>query len=260
MASRKTGDQLGREVLLPSLPKRIISLVPSQTELLFNLGLNQEVIGITKFCVHPNQWLQKKTVIGGTKNFWFDIIDELQPDLIIGNKEENYLEGIERLSKKYPVWLSDVTSFENSLECIRLIGGITNKQEEANSLVERIQLNFEELKEIEPVRVLYLIWQNPWMAAGSGTFIDSLLTKIGFTNCLEIERYPTLTDIQIKDLNPELIFLSSEPYPFSKKHSKVVSQAFPNSNVILVDGEYFSWFGSRLVHAPSYFESLIRQI
>ena len=120
--------------------------MPSQTELLFDLGLDQEVIGITKFCIHPKNWLQEKTTIGGTKNFWFDIIDELQPDLIIGNKEENYLEGVEPLSKKYPVWLSDVTSYESALACIQLIGVITNRANLAKALVEKIQSNLFQIQ------------------------------------------------------------------------------------------------------------------
>src|SRR5688572_18524064 len=105
MPSLSFPDQIGNTIVLPRLPQRIISLVPSQTELLADLGLDLEVVGITKFCIHPEDWHSKKTIVGGTKNFNLQTIGQLNPDLIIGNKEENYKEGIERLREKFPVWM-----------------------------------------------------------------------------------------------------------------------------------------------------------
>ena len=93
-------DQLNRNIFIPNPPKRIISLVPSQTELLVDLGLEDRIVGVTKFCVHPRDLREKKTIVGGTKNYRFEVIDSLQPDLIIGNKEENDKEGIEILASK----------------------------------------------------------------------------------------------------------------------------------------------------------------
>jgi ABC-type Fe3+-hydroxamate transport system substrate-binding protein len=247
-------DQLGRQVEFLFPPKRIISLVPSQTELLFDLGLDKEVIGITKFCVHPSNWLQSKTVVGGTKNFWFEKITKLNPDLIIGNKEENYKEGIDLLCEKYPVWLSDVTKFEEAIEMILSIGKLTNREEISYSLSSKIQSDFWDLHPKSHKRVLYLIWKNPWMAAGTTTFINSMLEKIGFINCISEPRYPIISEEQIKWLNPEIIFLSSEPYPFRQNHLKELLSINSTSHVSLVDGEYFSWFGSRMVHAPAYFK------
>ncbi len=247
-------DQLGRQVEFLFPPKRIISLVPSQTELLFDLGLDKEVIGITKFCVHPPHWLLHKTIVGGTKNFWFDRIAELNPDLIIGNKEENYKEGIDLLSEKYPVWLSDITKFEEALEMILSIGKLTDREEISSSLSNKIQSNFLDLPPKNNKRVLYLIWKSPWMAAGQCTFINSMLEEIGFVNCISEPRYPIISEELIGRLNPDVILLSSEPYPFRQNHVKEVSGINSTSHVSLVDGEYFSWFGSRMVHAPAYFK------
>ena len=102
---------MGVHIELKSAPRRIVSLVPSQTELLYDLGLEDRVVGITKFCVHPDYWRKTKKIIGGTKNFDFDTIRSLQPDLILGNKEENYQQGIAELKKEFPVWMSDIAGF-----------------------------------------------------------------------------------------------------------------------------------------------------
>ena len=109
-------DQTGRKITLDKPPHRIISLVPSQTELLYDLGLHNEVIGITKFCVHPQEWFQHKTRVGGTRQINIDIIHELRPDLIIANKEENVKEQVEELAGYYPVWISDVKHLEAAYE------------------------------------------------------------------------------------------------------------------------------------------------
>jgi ABC-type Fe3+-hydroxamate transport system substrate-binding protein len=249
-------DHLLREVEVVYPPKRIISLVPSQTELLFYLGLSGRVVGITKFCVHPPQWHNSLQKIGGTKNFKFEIIDQLRPDLIIGNKEENYVSGISVLQTKYPVWVSDVSSYEQALRMIEEVGTLTDRIDPANSLRKEIEARFERLPKKKPTRVLYLIWRQPWMAAGKGTFIDSMLSKIGLVNVVEEARYPTLSEAQLQQMQPELIYLSSEPYPFKQKHIQELKAVVPNSEVTLVDGELFSWYGSRMLLAPDYFASL----
>jgi ABC-type Fe3+-hydroxamate transport system substrate-binding protein len=249
-------DHLLREVEVVYPPKRIISLVPSQTELLFYLGLSDRVVGITKYCAHPQKWVRNLPKIGGTKNFKFEIIDQLKPDLIIGNKEENYESGISALQTKYPVWVSDVSSYEQALQMIEEVGALTDRIDPANSLRNEIDARFERLPKKKPTRVLYLIWRQPWMAAGKGTFIDSMLSKIGFVNVVEEARYPTLSDAQLQQMQPELIYLSSEPYPFKQKHIHELKAVVPNSEVTLVDGELFSWYGSRMLLAPDYFASL----
>jgi ABC-type Fe3+-hydroxamate transport system substrate-binding protein len=249
-------DHLHRELEIPYPPKRIISLVPSQTELLFYLGLSDRVVGITKFCVHPRESVKSLPKIGGTKNFRFEIIDQLKPDLIIGNKEENYESGISVLQIKYPVWVSDVSSYEQALQMIEEVGALTNKEQQAASLRNEIEARFQKLSLKIPRRVLYLIWRQPWMAVGKGTFIDSMLSKIGLVNVVEEARYPTLSEAQLQQMMPELIYLSSEPYPFKQEHIHELQSVVPNSEVILVDGELFSWYGNRMLLAPDYFASL----
>ncbi len=247
-------DQMGTIVTCASPPERIISLVPSQTELLASLGLDENVVGITKFCVHPDSWRQTKTKVGGTKQFDFSCIDSLEPDLIIGNKEENYLEGIETLKAKYPVWMSDISTLNDALDMIRELGDITGKLDQAGKLITEIETSFP--GRVYNQRVLYLIWKNPWMAAGRDTFIHDMISRIGFDNVVLHDRYPELSEDQIRSLEPELVFLSSEPYPFRERHIAEVRRFLPRAQVLTVDGEMFSWYGSRLKYAPDYFRSL----
>lgn len=242
-----------------NLPQRIISLVPSQTELLADLGLGDRVVGITKFCIHPEEWRKTKAIVGGTKNFDFDMIRSLNPDLIIGNKEENYQEGIEELQKHFPVWMSDIVTIDDACQMILSIGDITDASEKASALIERIKNEFKSVVRLEPQSTLYLIWKNPWMGAASGTFIDEMLKLSGLRNCLKSKtRYPELTSDEIGQLNPELILLSSEPYPFKEKHMEELQMLCPTSKILLVDGEMFSWYGSRLLKFPTYLEDLKR--
>lgn len=249
-------DQMGRTVSIPANPQRIVSLVPSQTELLFDLGLGDRVVGITKFCIHPSEWFKTQTRVGGTKNFNFDIINQLQPDLIIGNKEENYKEGIDLLANDYPVWMSDIYTLPDALAMITAIGSITQTEAKAHELVHTIKQGFEALKPPAPRRALYLIWRNPYMAAGTNTFIDAMLPYAGFNNVVDAERYPQLTPEAIQALAPDFILLSSEPYPFKDKHIAELQTLVPDAKIRLVDGELFSWYGSRLQYAPAYFEGL----
>ena len=250
-------DQLGNQVSFTYPAERIVSLVPSQTELLADLGLERQVVGITKFCVHPSGWLRTKIIIGGTKNFQFDVIDDLKPDLIIGNKEENYLEGITRLKQKYPIWLSDIVTLPDAYSMITSMGELTNTETKAHLIRDQIAERLQSVKKRSANSVLYLIWRNPWMAAGSDTFINSMLTMLNLKNALEnVARYPQLSKEQIADLRPDFIFLSSEPYPFREKHIEELKKISPLSRVILVDGEMFSWYGSRLLKAADYFNLL----
>jgi ABC-type Fe3+-hydroxamate transport system substrate-binding protein len=250
-------DQLGNSITLSSSPQRIISLVPSQTELLADLGLDDEVVGITKFCIHPKSWQKTKTIVGGTKNFRFDVIESLKPDLIIGNKEENYQEGIAQLKSKYPVWMSDIVTLNDAFAMIQQTGDLTDTSERTTNLLAQIKNSFLSIEKLPPLKTLYLIWQKPWMAAAPGTFIHELMTTAGLVNCLsQHTRYPELDEEKIKALNPELIFLSSEPYPFVQKHVSEMKSLFPRAKIMLVDGEMFSWYGSRLRKFPEYLKAL----
>ena len=251
-------DMLGRQVDINFPPKRIVSLVPSQTELLYDLGLESEVVGITKFCIHPNDWFRTKTRVGGTKNVDLNKVAALQPDLIIANKEENVKEQIEALSNIAPVWVSDIQDIAGSLQMIAAIGTLTGTENKANHLASNIKKGFNGLRCIKEKRVAYLIWHNPWMCAGGGTFIDNILEHMGWENVFkEQTRYPVLTNHDFSNPAIDLFLLSSEPYPFKDGHIALIKAVNPNADVWLVDGEMFSWYGSRLLSALTYLQGLI---
>jgi ABC-type Fe3+-hydroxamate transport system substrate-binding protein len=255
-------DQLNRVVDIPAFPQRIISLVPSQTELLHDLGLEEEVVGITKFCVHPQKWFREKQRIGGTKNVQLEKVASLQPDLIIANKEENVKEQVEELVKNYPVWTSDVHTLDDALQMIETIGCITGKKETATAIGAAIRNGFTQFQtpDTKP-HAAYLIWKDPYMSIGGDTFIHHLLEYAGFRNIFGNRlRYPIITAADLQIARCELLLLSSEPYPFKQKHIEELQQQLPQTKIILVDGELFSWYGSRLLQAPAYFENLRRQI
>jgi ABC-type Fe3+-hydroxamate transport system substrate-binding protein len=252
-------DQLGREVTFLYPPLRIISLVPSQTELLFDLGLQKQVAGVTKFCLYPPAARQMASVIGGTKNFDFAKIKAASPDLIIGNKEENYQEGIGQLERHFPVWLSDITSLPEALAMIRRVGDLTGKLSVAEPLAVEIKQSFDRLRLAagSPPLAAYFIWRKPYMVAASGTFIDDMLRRAGFRNAFAgLSRYPEVTPGQLAEIAPAHIFLSSEPYPFGEKHLAEFREICPTAHIQLVDGELFSWYGSRLRLSAAYFQQL----
>lgn len=252
-------DQMRRTVEVNSTVLRIVSLVPSQTELLVDLGLREKLVGITKFCIHPPELRKEVQLIGGTKNAKIDLIRSLNPDLIIGNKEENNQTDIEQLEQEFPVWMSDIFNLEDALEMLDKIGELTGTQQKAAELRFAIEKNFESLNPLKSTgkSVLYLIWKNPYIAAGKNTFIDSLLETLGFENAMNQDRYP---EVNLETVNPDFVFLSSEPYPFKEKHIDELQKQFPESRIVLVDGEYFSWYGSRLLGAPAYFLELLGSI
>jgi len=263
-SKQKRQDQLGRSLIVPHSPKRIISLVPSQTELLFDLGLDEEIVGITKFCIHPHHKVKDKPIVGGTKNFRFEVIAALQPDVIIGNKEENYREGLEQLTEQYPVWISDVKNLPQAQAMIAQVGQLVGQTEESNDLNAQITENFTTIRPLkrEP-RVAYLIWRDPYMVAGKDTFIHEMLRLCGFANPFSVaqeSRYPEVTVERLKNTALDHIFLSSEPFPFQEKHRLEMQKICPNVPVTLVDGEPFSWYGSRLLKTPAYFKQLLEKL
>ncbi len=251
-------DMMGNEVELIYPPKRIISLVPSQTELLYDLGLNKEVAGITKFCVHPDEWFRNKTRVGGTKTVNLEIVKTLHPDLIIANKEENTRSQIEELSTQYPVWVSDIQTIDDSRQMILEVGALVGKAGEAQIVVQDIAKGFAALnKSARPKKVAYFIWRKPWMCAGGDTFISNMIAAIGWENALaDRKRYPEIKLEELRDKQIDLVLLSSEPYPFKDGHIAEIRAVFPGVEVILVDGEMFSWYGSRLREAVKYFGDL----
>ena len=244
-------DQVGQTIELTHTPRRIISLVPSQTELLFDLGLDEEIVGVTRYCVRPADRCGKKTVI----------IDELQPDLIIGNKEENYRQGIERLRERYPVWLSDILTLADALAMIASVGAIVDRQDAATRLVAEIAAGIDGLPNFKPLRVIYLIWHKPFMVAGHKTFAHEMIYHCGFINAFgHLSRYPEVDAKRIAGAKADLMLLSSEPFPFGPRHQQALRDLFPSLPAVLVDGQMFTWYGSRLRHAPDYFRRLRRQL
>ena len=257
-------DQMNSTIRLSGIPRRIVSLVPSQTELLFDLGLGDRVVGITKFCIHPNEWYTSKSRIGGTKDVDFEKVKALEPDLIIGNKEENDKKNIVSLKSIAPIWMSDIYTLEDSLTMMIQLGEILEVQEKSIEIVNSIQSNFELFRNqsisffSNRPTVLYLIWRNPYLAAGKTTFIDDLLSRCGFVNFINETRYPEIPDSQGNC--PDYIFLSSEPYPFKEVHIQELQSIYPTSIIKLVDGEMFSWYGSRLLKSTIYFSDLVTNL
>lgn len=252
-------DQMKRKCVLDHVPERIVSLVPSQSELLYDLGLKKRIAGCTKFCIHPRELHEQCPKIGGTKQLNIEKIRALRPDLIIGNKEENIREQIEELEKEFPVWMSDVNNYEEALQMIGMIGDLCDVKPQALSLIRDIETAFEQLKNIpesEDKTTVYLIWKDPFMAAGKHTFIDSMIKKAGFVNLIKESRYPELSIDSLKNTAARYVWLSSEPYPFSEQHVRQLQECLPQSRICLVDGEMFSWYGSRMKQAASYFISL----
>lgn len=255
---RRFTDQMQREIVINYPPQRIICLVPSLTELLFYLGLGPKLVGITKFCVYPSGLTKHIPKVGGTKKLHLDRFEEMKPDLIIANKEENEREQIQQLSETYPVWLSDIRSIDQALEMIRQIGLLTNTTLKANRLVRQLKEHFETLsRPARRIRAAYLIWYRPLMAAGSDTFIHAMLDLAGFVNVFaDRQRYPEIRDHELVEARPQLILLSSEPFPFREKHLAEFEDLCPEAKIKLVDGTLFSWYGSRLLQSVPYLNRL----
>jgi ABC-type Fe3+-hydroxamate transport system substrate-binding protein len=260
MSSIAHTDQMGRIFAYGQNPMRIVSLVPSITELLFDLGLADRLVGRTKFCILPDPEVKSIPVVGGTKQIHFDVIERLKPDLIIGNKEENTKEDIEFLEKIYPVWMSDVEKWEDMIDLILKLGHLTGQSSRSDQLIIQYEQLYGEWWEFfakKQLNVAYLIWRNPFMAAGSGTFIDNFLNFLGIKNAFNhLQRYPEINASTELSGKVSHVFLSSEPYPFTEIHFSEVQTIFPGASIIIVDGMFFSWYGSRLLHMKKYIYEL----
>jgi ABC-type Fe3+-hydroxamate transport system substrate-binding protein len=259
-------DQLGTFHSFKRSPKRIISLVPSQTELLYDLGQESKLVGLTKFCVHPSHLKSTKKIVGGTKKVHVEKIRLLQPDLIIANKEENTQEIVELLSEIAPVWVTNIVTIEDNQQMISDFGQLLNCSTEAQKWIDKINfayLDFQTFVKKKPVRkVAYFIWKNPYMVVGSDNFINELLKINRFANVYDqMSRYP---EIELEKINsegrPDLILLSSEPFPFKEVDAREIGSFVEDAQTIFVDGEMFSWYGSRLIKAFNYFKSLHQRL
>lgn len=256
-------DQLHRNLFLPQTPKRIVSLVPSQTELLVDLGLKNNLAGITKFCVHPEKLRKEVPVVGGTKEVKIEKIQAAKPDIILCNKEENTPEMVKKLEKIAPVHVSDIHNLSDAYEMIRQYGNMFSAEGNSTEIIRHIQQaqdSFQGFIDGKPIlKTTYFIWKKPWMVVGGNTFINEMLKLTGFKNVYENqERYP---EVQLSDLKPvDWVLLSSEPYPFSEKHLADFKGIVSPEKICFVDGEYFSWYGSRLIKAFDYFRRLREKI
>jgi iron complex transport system substrate-binding protein len=255
-------DQMGHVVEFPESPKRIVSLVPSQTELLYDLGLEANIVGITKFCVHPYHFKSTKKIVGGTKKAHFEKIRLLEPDIIICNKEENTLEMVNELCQICPVWVTNIITIEDNFTMISDFGKLFNRRTEAQKWNDKLSFalaDFQQFINGKPnCKVAYFIWKNPYMVAGDDNYINEMLQLCHLTNIYSGKgRYP---EIEIKKIriegDPDLVFLSSEPYPFKEEDAFEIGRYTHHAKTIFVDGEMFSWYGSRMLKALSYFKRL----
>lgn len=230
--------------------KRIISLVPSLTELLIDLGLKERLVGRTRFCVHPKDEVEDIPIMGGTKNPRLEKIKAANPDYILANKEENRKEDIEELSEEFHINLTDIATIEDALITIHELGGELQAEGKAQKLISSINQVLDEIPEEPPQRAAYLIWKDPWMTVGSDTYIHNVMQHWKLENVFgDKTRYQKITFYDLTERNPDLILLSSEPYPFKEKHLAEFEEAFPNTRTLLVEGEWFSWYGSHMLHS-----------
>lgn len=248
-------DQLGRTVMQLHAPQRIVSLVPSLTELLYTLQLEKKVLGITRFCVHPAHWQKQKVNIGGTKKVHIDKVRALRPDLVIASKEENIKDQVEEIAGFAPVWVSDISSLQQALEAIIQLGIICNRQQIAQQLSNAIAAGFAQFSHPMPsIPAAYLIWKDPYMTIGGDTFIHQMMQYCGLDNVFANQnRYPVVTIEELQQSRCRVILLSSEPYPFREKQLLLLQKQLPGKLVQLADGELFSWYGSRLLQSAPYF-------
>lgn len=236
---------------------KVISLVPSITEALFDLGLTEnEIIGRTKFCIHPEEKVKNIEIIGGTKNLNIEKIKSLKPNLILANKEENVKEQVESLKEDFKVIVYNTETIEDNYYLVKNLGLLFNKEKRAQAFNLKVYEVLHQTKLKSSLKAAYLIWKNPYMTVGSDTFIHNVLSEIGFENIFKnTTRYP---EIQVEDLaEAEVIMLSSEPFPFKEKHIAELKEFYPDKKIMIVDGEAFSWYGTHIAKCENYFKELI---
>ena len=240
--------------------QRIVSLVPSTTETLCALGLESKVVGITRYCVHPPHLLSTKSTIGGTKQVNWKSLEHINPEIAIGNKEENTPAIFDGLKKRnIPYFVAFPQTLEEAKLDIYKLGELFGVHQTANEICQSITSQLSQLKPLKNTfTYAYLIWRKPWMAVNHNTFIDSMLSQIGGINiCSELAaRYPTLSLEKLMSLNPDVIFLSSEPYAFNDTHVDELKMAGFRQPVIHISGEYCSWHGVRIKEALNYLQAL----
>jgi ABC-type Fe3+-hydroxamate transport system substrate-binding protein len=255
-------DAAGKRHEVAAASARIVSLVPSITELLFDLGLQSNLVGRTGFCIHPKDLVRKVPKVGGTKTIDLARIKRLHPTHLVVNIDENPRGMVEEIAKFVPhVVVTHPRAPRDNLDLYRLLGGIFSRQEQAEALCRRFEHAYDEVATIGASwprqQVLYLIWKAPWMTVSSDTYISRMLATVGWDTVApnSSSRYPTV------DLTPQFlakvdfVLLSSEPYTFRERHCVEVLDALPErsrTRVALIDGSMTSWYGSRAIPGLTY--------
>jgi ABC-type Fe3+-hydroxamate transport system substrate-binding protein len=258
----------------PAQPNsRIVSLVPSLTELLIDLGLATQLVGRTGFCIHPHVAVQAIPKVGGTKDVNLAKVRALSPTHVLVNVDENTLPTVQALRKFVPhVVVTHPLAPPDNLVLYRLLGGLFGAQERAAQLAAAFQKQMDVLRtqSFAPQRVLYIIWQDPWMTVARDTYISQTLALVNWhtwpdavggsgiaqpdcapCNSSGSARYPTFkwTDALLREV--DLILLSSEPYRFTEEHADALEKQ-TGKPVLLIDGEMTSWYGSRAIAGLRY--------
>jgi len=224
---------------------RVVSLVPSLTETVAMLAGLGVLVGRTKFCVHPDG-IEQAAIVGGTKNVDMTKVLALRPTMVLATKEENIREQVEAIERECPTMVFDIITLADVEDMILRLGGALGAETLAEEMVAGIRAALGRRVVGKPrLKVLYLIWRKPWMAAGGDTYISTILQAVGMHNVLAgADRYPALSEDQIRSLGADVILLSSEPFPFREAHAKELEIVF-GVPCICVDGEAFSWYGAR---------------
>ena len=260
-------DVLGVQHAPVTAPARIVSLVPSITELLFALKLGDQVVGRTHYCIHPAPLVAPLQSVGGTKKIRYARLQALRPTHVIVNIDENLRELAERLiADGLQVIVTHPLTPEDNVPLYRLIGGIFNRVAEAEALVARFERTLAELRQVDWPRrqVLYLIWRKPWMGINRDTYIARMLALVGWeTLPAECEtRYPELEINRALLDAADLILFSSEPYRFLPEHLETFARDYdcPPEKLRLIDGEMTSWYGSRAIQGLRYMAQFARDV
>lgn len=242
--------------------ERVVSLVPSTTETIFELGASEQLVGLTRYCVRPPHAAEGREVIGGTKAPRIDRILELEPDLVVANREENRKEDVDVLRRSLEVFVAYPRDVDDAVSDIRKLSRLLGAREKGERLGRAIESARAKLRPKEPFRYLYLIWQQPFMVAGADTFIDALLAEAGGVNGAPRDRgrYPTMTETEIGAADARVLLLATEPFPFDEAHAQALERRFPEACVRVVDGQLLSWHGARLRAAFPYLDDLAASI
>lgn len=245
---------------------RIVSLCPSLTELVFDLGRGADLVGVTRWCVHPAPGVAEIEKVGGTKDPDVARILALRPDLVLLNEEENRIEDSQALAAAgVRCHASMPRSPEETAAMVRSIAAALDRRDAGGKIAAEIEARSARVQRqaagAPPVRFAYLVWRGPWMSVNADTFAHSLLAQAGGINLFadREERYP---EIEARDLaagRPDLVLLSTEPFPFRRRHLEelVRETGLPRASFRIADGEYLSWHGSRTPDGIDYAASLI---